>query len=530
MPDPPRVSVIIPAHNEATRIAETVRATKAIEQVSEVVVVDDGSTDQTAAFAERAGAQRVVRLTRNRGKGAALQRGLSEITGNVVLLLDADLGASAREGEKLLAPVLSGEADLTIATFAPQASSRGFGLVVKLARYGIWLLTGARIQSPLSGQRAARREVFERIGFADGFAVETAGTAAALLTGSRVLEVPTAMTHAVTGRDWSGWKHRARQFLAALRALVSCALGKPAERDAFGLLALGLLLSVVLLPISLLLLGRSLACYALACAIVAAVLFLPVLWFNLRAHLVRANYAGKRLPASFGILWVLTAMVGWLLASRFTTETPLSRDLAAALVIGLGMLGVVDDAYGSRSARGFRGHLRALRHGRITTGLLKALLGGWFALAVGLLTAKGNLWTGVLNGLMIALCTNFMNLFDLRPGRALKVFFLAVVAAIWLSPAHAWLLAPVLAAALLYAPVDFAAGAMMGDSGANPLGSVIGLVFALSLGWLAKLIAVLILIAVHIYAERYSLGELIERLPVLRTLDAWGREQARPVP
>ena len=527
MPEPPQISVIIPAHNEETHIAETVRAARAIEQVSEVVVVDDGSRDQTAAFAERAGAHRVVRLTSNRGKGAALRRGLSEVTGGVILLLDADLGASAREGERLLKPVLSGETDLTIATFAPEGSSRGFGLVVKLARYGIWLLTGAQVQSPLSGQRAARRELFEHTGFADGFAVETAGTIAALLRGARVLEVPTTMTHATTGRDWRGWIHRGRQFLHALRALVSCALGRSGEHDAAGLIVGGILLAAVLLPLAMLLVGSQLPWYALSCAVMSAVLFLPVLWFNLRAHLTRPNYQEKRLPAALGLLWVVAAVFGWIVASHFTDHRPLERDLAAALIVGLGMLGLVDDAYGSRHARGFRGHLRALRHGRITTGLLKAFLGGWLALAVGLLAARGAVWVGLLNGLLIALCTNFMNLLDLRPSRALKGFLVTTVVLIWLRPENAWFLAPALAAVLFYAPMDFAAAAMMGDCGANPLGAVLGLALVLTLGWPWKIAAALALIAAHIYAERHSLGELIERLPIIRTLDAWGRQQAR---
>ena len=73
---------------------------------------------------------------------------------------------------------------------------------------------------PLSGQRALRREVWERIGgFEPGFGAEVALTIDAIRAGFRVVEVPTTMTHRVTGRDWAAKRHRARQLMAVARAL-----------------------------------------------------------------------------------------------------------------------------------------------------------------------------------------------------------------------------------------------------------------------------------------------------------------------
>ena len=119
-----QIAVLIPAHKEAERIQDTVRAARSINGVTRVVVIDDGSEDDTADLAEQAGAK-VVRLIFNVGKGAALEAGASRVEdADVVLLLDADLGTTAEQGALLLAPVLAGEADMVVAKF-PRAGKAG---------------------------------------------------------------------------------------------------------------------------------------------------------------------------------------------------------------------------------------------------------------------------------------------------------------------------------------------------------------------------------------------------------------------
>jgi glycosyltransferase involved in cell wall biosynthesis len=192
-----------------------------LKSVNQIIVVDDGSTDSTAREAERAGAD-VLSLGRNRGKGEAMNAGARASSGEALLFLDADLGDSAAEAGKLLDPVLTDEADMVIADF-PKGSGTGggFGLAVCLARAGIRLRTGREMSSPLSGQRALRRELFDAVGgIAPGFGAEVALTIDALRRGFRVVEVPVQMTHRVTGRDWSGIRHRARQFSHIARALL----------------------------------------------------------------------------------------------------------------------------------------------------------------------------------------------------------------------------------------------------------------------------------------------------------------------
>ncbi|OAT86509.1 glycosyltransferase family 2 protein [Desulfotomaculum copahuensis] len=216
----PEITALIPAHNEAARIGDTVRAVFSIPGISEILVVDDGSTDETAAAVRAAGA-RIYSLPFNLGKGGALNHGAAVCRGDVILLLDADLGASAAEGIKLLPPILRGAADMTVARF-PRAGRRGgFGLVKGLARAGIRCYTGLQMESPLSGQRAVTRRVLERLlPFAPGYGVEVALTIKAARLGFKVLEVPVNMTHQETGRDWAGFVHRGRQFGHVLRTLA----------------------------------------------------------------------------------------------------------------------------------------------------------------------------------------------------------------------------------------------------------------------------------------------------------------------
>ena len=215
------ISALIPAYNEAERIGATIAALRALPDVAQIIVIDDGSHDDTSRVAEAAGADVVLRQA-NAGKGAALQAGLELATFSVLLLLDADLGATAGEASLLIAPVLDGMTDMAIATFPVGAGKGGgVGLVVKLSRWGIRKLTGRTMAAPLSGQRAVRRDVvLDGGGFASGWGVEVALTVGALRQGYRVLEVPTAMTHRVTGRSLSAILHRGAQFAAAARVLL----------------------------------------------------------------------------------------------------------------------------------------------------------------------------------------------------------------------------------------------------------------------------------------------------------------------
>jgi hypothetical protein len=227
------VGVVVPAKDEAARVAATVAALVAARRVAAVVVVDDGSRDDTAVRAAAAGAD-VVRHVRNRGKAAALETGaarlavLEALAGGgatptwPVLFVDADLAETAGATLVLADPVLAGDADLAVAVLPPQQRpGGGRGFVVRLARRGIARATGWSATQPLSGMRCLTREAFEAARpLAPGWGVETAMTIDLLAGGYRVVEVPCDLQHRVTGSDWRGQLHRLGQYRDVARALA----------------------------------------------------------------------------------------------------------------------------------------------------------------------------------------------------------------------------------------------------------------------------------------------------------------------
>lgn len=213
-----KVSVLIPAYNEAATIAATLASIQSVLPQAELVVVDDCSTDNTRAIAAAQGV-RVITHSQNRGKAEALTSGLIACSGQVVAMVDADMGDLAGEVAPLVQAVLAEECDMAIALFA---SSRGggVGLVRNLAYWGILLLTGSRLQAPLSGQRACTRPLLENcLPRRGGYGLETELTLRALRRGYRVKEIPTGFEHRGQGWKLVGFRHRGRQFFHVLLAL-----------------------------------------------------------------------------------------------------------------------------------------------------------------------------------------------------------------------------------------------------------------------------------------------------------------------
>ncbi|HXL96622.1 MAG TPA: glycosyltransferase [Streptosporangiaceae bacterium] len=225
------VAVVIPARNEADRIQATVSAAAGLPGVGVVVVVDDGSADATADRAREAGAA-VMRHSRNRGKGAAMETGAEAVrlldqqegldSPRHLLFLDADLAETAARAAPLMEPVLAGRADMTIAVFTATVKLGGHGLVVKLSGNGIRRATGWQPRQPLNGQRCLTRAAFEAARpLAHGFGVETGLTIDLMRTGMRVTEVEVDLAHRATGTDMRAQLHRARQLADVALALAT---------------------------------------------------------------------------------------------------------------------------------------------------------------------------------------------------------------------------------------------------------------------------------------------------------------------
>jgi hypothetical protein len=210
-----QLTVLIAARDEEARIGATIGALRRAFPEAEILVADDGSRDSTPAAAERAGAC-VVRLPRL-GKGQALTLAEREARPGALLLCDADL-----DGD--LTQLRDGSLDLAIAAFA-ESHGGGFGIAKRAACALVRVFSGFEAREPLSGQRAlspaAREACFP---LAPGFGCEVRSTIDAVRAGLEVEERELMLHHRVTGRDASGFLHRARQLLDAALACGPTAL------------------------------------------------------------------------------------------------------------------------------------------------------------------------------------------------------------------------------------------------------------------------------------------------------------------
>jgi UDP-N-acetylmuramyl pentapeptide phosphotransferase/UDP-N-acetylglucosamine-1-phosphate transferase len=243
-------------------------------------------------------------------------------------------------------------------------------------------------------------------------------------------------------------------------------------------------------------------------------------------RLEKPNFRGDVIPASVGITFLLVAVVGY---GGLLLRGPDGLRRTAGLFLlasaGFGLLGLADDLWGSRAVGGFKGHIRSLLAGNPTTGAVKLIGGGVLAFAVSWLQHGLDMLPLLVDGLLIALAANTLNLLDVRPGRAQFGFGLLValvaVAAVWRPEARLTLLllAPVICAALIECWPDRTARAMMGDTGSNLLGATAGLAFALALPLWGRAALLVALVGLNALAEKVSLSALIERTPWLRAAD-----------
>ena len=254
----------------------------------------------------------------------------------------------------------------------------------------------------------------------------------------------------------------------------------------------------------------------------------------LDAGLVRENYRGARVAFPLGAVLATAALVA--LAPLAILDDRADLDLLVPdlrrwlpYLLGVAFLGFLDDSLGlgerAGSPRGWRGHARALREGRLSTGAIKAL--GALALAAYVVSGRGlESWRYLADVALLILTTNLFNLLDLRPGRAEKVLALLAVALC----VGAWTLAPLellgifAGAVLVGAWFTLRERAMLGDTGSNLVGAIAGVWLLTTLGGTARLIALAVVAALTIYGELRSISKTIESVPPLHWLDSLGRE------
>jgi UDP-N-acetylmuramyl pentapeptide phosphotransferase/UDP-N-acetylglucosamine-1-phosphate transferase len=246
----------------------------------------------------------------------------------------------------------------------------------------------------------------------------------------------------------------------------------------------------------------------------------------------RVNHRGRDVATAGGLVILLAVLVVEACRTalaEFGVGEELSDSLLRSMVLfacfAFALLGLVDDLLGTEEDRGFRGHLRALAAGRLTTGALK-LFGG-AVVAIVLAAAPGEVSGRRLlaDAALVALAANLGNLFDRAPGRTLKVglaAYVPIALAAGTSPVGLAVASVVGAAAgLLHA--DLRERLMLGDTGANLLGAVLGLAVVLETSRPVRTVVLVALAALNLASERVSFSRVIAATPLLRSLDAIGR-------
>jgi UDP-N-acetylmuramyl pentapeptide phosphotransferase/UDP-N-acetylglucosamine-1-phosphate transferase len=235
--------------------------------------------------------------------------------------------------------------------------------------------------------------------------------------------------------------------------------------------------------------------------------------------LERKNFHGRTVSLAGGPALALGATAG------AVAGAPSLRVATASAVAGVtaGSVGLYDDISGDSGIKGFGGHLGALREGRVTSGFVKiAGVGAAGLVASAVIGSKRTSLLGrsadvLLGAGVIAGMANFVNLLDLRPGRALKAGVAIGVPVGAAGPVGA-------AAALL--PEDLGEEIMVGDAGANAMGALLGVALASRTGPFGRLVAFAALGALTAASEKVSYTKVIQDAPWLRRLDELGRRPA----
>lgn len=251
---------------------------------------------------------------------------------------------------------------------------------------------------------------------------------------------------------------------------------------------------------------------AVGAGLISTAAYRGLLRTQCREPLSRRNFAGRDVTLAEG-----PAVVAGLVTAGA---------LPAALAAATGAAGLLDDlATGQKAAsKGLRGHLTALRHGQLTTGVVKIVGIGAAAVAATAITDRGR--RGAVDtaagAVLVAGCANLLNLFDLRPGRALKVALAAAAPLLLVADDSA---AAIVGATAAAAPADLAGRSMLGDTGANALGAVLGLAWARRLPLAGRAVAAAAVVGLILASERISFTAVIANNPVLDAVDRWGRPE-----
>lgn len=246
----------------------------------------------------------------------------------------------------------------------------------------------------------------------------------------------------------------------------------------------------------------------------------------------RENFRGRPLPTAVGLLVALVAVVADAIltaavAGGYEPEAGLVGGVRLVTVAALGfaLLGLLDDLAGAGESGGFRGHLRSLASGRLTTGAIKLFGGAAVAVVVASGREPDSLGRVLADGALVALAANLGNLFDRAPGRTTKVALVALallVLAVGTVPELAGV-ALVVGAGGGLLPADLGERLMLGDAGANVLGAALGLGVVMTCAPATRTVVLVVVALLNLASERVSFSRVIGAVAPLRAADRWGR-------
>ena len=241
--------------------------------------------------------------------------------------------------------------------------------------------------------------------------------------------------------------------------------------------------------------------------------------------MIRENYRGDMIPVGLGLVFIPTLVINSiiLIYSNIVPEKIIMIYMLLFASIAMSFVGIIDDSLGNRGVTGLIGHFKALFKGSLTTGAFKALLGGFVGLTLAVTLSK-SIPNIIVATLVVALSTNMMNLFDLRPGRAIKAYvILAIIIFLASAKFNREVMMLIVPAVLAYFYFDLRALTMMGDAGSNVLGVSIGVFIVSSFDLPVQLVSLVLLVAIHVLTEKLSLTKIIENNKFLNYVDKLGR-------
>ena len=237
----------------------------------------------------------------------------------------------------------------------------------------------------------------------------------------------------------------------------------------------------------------------------------------------KENYAGKKAFFSYGLISYPCVALGISLL-YILNSIDINSFLNYVIIMSLMWIGgAVDDFFGDRGTGGFRGHISYLiKEKKVTTGLIKIIFGIVAGIVAAHLFGGDNILRTICAFFLIPLSANSINLFDLRPGRALFVFFISffVICLISNFDMYDWGIISVVMVVTVSAYIwDRIGQAMMGDSYSNVLGAFLGILIIMNTPSWFWIVAIILNILLQIFSEKYSISKTIENSKILNFID-----------